>query len=82
MLLLFSKAFTPVRKGNNINKDYFIGTTSNSKAEVVNNHHITHKGGGNNHNKYLYRISYSSFVGYRIIVYLNVEVVNFNYTAL
>lgn len=45
MLLLFSKAFTPVRKGNNINKDYLIGTTSNSKAEVVNSHPITHRGG-------------------------------------
>ena len=45
MLLLFSLEYKPLRKGNNIIKDYFIGTTSNSKAEVVNNHHITHRGG-------------------------------------
>ena len=45
VLLLFSKVFTPLRKGNNIIKDYFIGTTYNSKTEVVNNHHITHWGG-------------------------------------
>ena len=81
MLLLFSMEYTPLRKSNNIIKDYFIDTTSNFKSKVTNNHHIIHRG-GNNDNKYLYRISYSSFVGYRIIMFLHIEVVNFNYIAL
>ena len=82
MLLLFSMEYTPLRKSNNIIKDYFIDTTSNFKSKVTNNHHIIHRGGGNNDNKYLYRISYSSFVGYRIIMFLHIEVVNLNYIAL
>ena len=82
MLFLFSLEYKPLRKSNNIIKDYFIDTTSNFKSEVTNNHHITHRGGSNNDNKYLYRISYSSFVGYRIIIYIHIEVVNFNYIVL
>ncbi len=45
MLLLFSLEYKPLRKSNNIIKDYFIDTTSNFKSEVTNNHHITHRGG-------------------------------------
>ena len=45
MLFLFSLEYKPLRKSNNIIKDYFIGTTSNFKSKVTNNHHITHRGG-------------------------------------
>ena len=45
MLLLFSLEYKPLRKSNNIIKDYFIDTTSNFKSKVTNNHHITHRGG-------------------------------------
>ena len=45
MLFLFSLEYKPLRKSNNIIKDYFIDTTSNFKSKVTNNHHITHRGG-------------------------------------
>ena len=45
MLFLFSLEYKPLRKSNNIIKDYFINTTSNFKSKVTNNHPITHRGG-------------------------------------